>query len=181
VSDVFEKPVLATERLQFFRFTSADLPLIVELHSDPDVQRRLGGTWSPSFMQAKLEELIRDDVEVGYSKWKACLHDGTFVGRAGIQPFPREGADRGRTNELGYAFKTEFWGRGLATEAAAALISWFFANTPHDHLMAMTTPDHAASQHVLQKAGFRALGVQDVGLAEPHALFRIERGPRLAS
>jgi RimJ/RimL family protein N-acetyltransferase len=78
-------------------------------------------------------------------------------------------------NELGYAFKREFWGLGLATEAAAALTAWFFRNTSHDHLMAMTTPDHAASQGVLQKVGFRPLGVQDVGLFAPHALFRIDR------
>jgi hypothetical protein len=53
--------VLTTERLQFFRFTRADLPLMVELHSDPEVQRRLGGEWSAAFIRAKLDELIRDD------------------------------------------------------------------------------------------------------------------------
>lgn len=168
-------PVLETARLVFHRFTREDIGLLAELHSDPEVQRFLGGEWSPSMTRKTLERLVRDDEEVGYSKWKAYLRDGTFVGRAGIQPFPREGPDRGRENELGYAFKKAFWGQGFATEAAIALVDWFFTNTAHDHLLAMTTVNNHTSKKVLQKIGMRPLGIKDVGLFEPHALFRIER------
>lgn len=38
-------PILETERLVFTPFTADELPLIVELHSDPEVQRYMGGTW----------------------------------------------------------------------------------------------------------------------------------------
>lgn len=172
-----EPTILETERLVFRKFTMDDLPLMVDLHSDLEVQRFLGGEWSSQVMRATLERLVLDDAAVGYSKWKAHLRDGTFVGRAGIQPFPRQGPERGRENELGYAFKTAAWGQGLATEAAQALVKWFFNNTSNDHLIAMTEPDHVVSQRVLAKIGMRSVGIHDVGLSTPHAIFRIDRPP----
>jgi ribosomal-protein-alanine N-acetyltransferase len=169
-------PVLETERLVFEPFTAEDLPLIIELHSDPEVQRYMGGEWSDGDMRDTLARFLREQSALGHTKWKASLRDGTFVGRAGVSPFPRAPDPAAAPErELGYCFKRAWWGMGLATEAAGAIRDWFFANTGHDHLIGFTDPENLASQRVLVKIGMAPLGLQDMGFAEPSALFRIDR------
>lgn len=168
------KPILETERLVFTPFTAEDLPLIVELHADPEVQRYFGGEWSAAEMQASLDRFVKNQAEFGMSKWKACLKDGTFVGRAGVGPHPPSKAEQ-PDRELGYAFKPAFWGKGLATEAARAIADWFFATTDHDHLVGFTHPANHASQAVLKKIGMRFVGFEDLGFNEPSAVYRMER------
>ena len=169
-------PILESERLVFEPFTADDLPLIVELHSDPDVQRYMGGKWSDEDMRDTLARFLSEQAALGHTKWKASLRDGTFVGRAGVSPFPRTHDPAGvPERELGYCFKKACWGQGFATEAATAVRDWFFAKTGHDHLIGFTDPENLASQRVLRKIGMRSLGLVDMGFGEPSALYRMER------
>lgn len=169
-------PILETDRLVFRPFTPDDLPLVVELHSDPEVQRYMGGTWSEQEMRDTLDRFVRQQAAQGYAKWAAFLRDGTFVGRAGVGAFPPLlAAGQGGDQELGYTFKRAFWGAGLATEAAVALVDWFFANTRHDRLFGFTDPENLASQRVLLKAGMRRLPPCELGFDKPSALFRMDR------
>lgn len=174
------EPILETERLVFMPWSPDDLPLIVELHADPEVQRFLGGGWTPDVFKATLERQIRAQADFGFCKWRVHLRDGTFVARAGVEPWPREGEGRGAEAEIGYALKRAYWGAGLATEAARGVADWFFANTAYDHLIGFTEPGHLASQRVLMKIGMRPLGPADMGFASPSDLFRMER-PSAAS
>ena len=171
-----DAPILQTDRLVFRPFTPDDLPLIVELHSDPSVQRYMGGAWSAQEMQDTLDRFVRQQAEQGHAKWAAFLRDGTFVGRAGVGSFAAlEKAGAGGNQEIGYCFKTAFWGGGLATEAARAVAGWFFSNTAHDRLFGFTDPANLASQQVLRKIGMDSLGPCDLGFGEPSALFRMWR------
>lgn len=56
--------------------------------------------------------------------------------------------------ELGYLFAPEFWGRGLATEATAALVDSVFSLTPVGTIAASTRVTNGASRRVLEKCGF---------------------------
>jgi ribosomal-protein-alanine N-acetyltransferase len=171
-----DAPILETERLVFRPFTPDDLPLIVDLHSDPEVQRYMGGTWSNQEMRDTLDRFVRQQAAQGHAKWAAFLCDGTFVGRAGVGSFPPLAAGGfGGDMEIGYCFKAEYWGGGFATEAAHAIVAWFFANTPHDRLFGFTEPGNAASQKVLLKIGMTPMGSHDLGFDEPSALFRMMR------
>ena len=167
---------LKTERLMFRPFTADDLPLVVDLHSDPEVQRYLGGMWPDEQMQATLDRFLRNQATFGMSKWAIFLHDGSFVGRAGVSPFPAL-SDKGfgGDRELGYTLKRRFWGVGLATEAARAAADWFFAHTDEPVLIGFTEPGNTASQQVLMKVGMTPLGPHDLGFDEPSAVFRMER------
>lgn len=60
--------------------------------------------------------------------------------------------------EIGYWLGRDYWGRGLMSEAAGAMVSWFFANTGHDVLAGEAMADNAASLKVLTKAGFKVTG-----------------------
>ena len=55
---------------------------------------------------------------------------------------------------LGYALAPEVWGRGFATEAVVAVIGTAFALSHIGEIEASVQVDNAASQRVLEKAGF---------------------------
>lgn len=61
--------------------------------------------------------------------------------------------------EIGYWLAPDFWGRGLATEAAQALVVYGFEKLGAEALNAGRFVDNPASGRVLQKAGFAANGI----------------------
>ena len=60
--------------------------------------------------------------------------------------------------ELGYALVPEFWRRGLATEAALALVAFVEASGGVRRLCAHTYPHLAASVRILERCGFALKG-----------------------
>ena len=165
-----DRPILTTARLTFRPFTPQDRPLLEELHRDPEVGRYMGGVWPDARIAEALEAFIADQAEFGHSKWVARLHDGTFVGRAGISPWEPTGE-----LELGYVLKPDYWGQGLATEAARAVADWTFANTDVDHIIAFTDPQNFGSQRVLERIGMTRLADRDMGFEVPSAYFEMKR------
>ncbi len=59
---------------------------------------------------------------------------------------------------LGYALAPEMWGKGLATEAAAAAINAGFALTDALEMLATAHVENPASRRVLEKCGFAHMG-----------------------
>ena len=62
---------------------------------------------------------------------------------------------------LGFALAPEVWGKGLATEAARAMVKTGFGLTPAVEILANVPVENAASSRVLQKCGF---GIMSTGL-----------------
>lgn len=81
---------------------------------------------------------------------------------------------------LGYWLGQPHWGRGLATEAAAAMVHAYFAYAGGAVLTANARVENAASRRVLEKSGFAACGtaIQSVparGGEVAVDLFRLDR------
>ncbi|WP_423142934.1 GNAT family N-acetyltransferase [Parablastomonas sp. CN1-191] len=78
-------------------------------------------------------------------------------------------ADDGRI-ELGYWIARDFWGRGIATEAASAVLDAARV-LGHRRVIARHFVDNPASGRVLRKLGFRPTGaivrIASAGRAEP--------------
>ncbi len=81
---------------------------------------------------------------------------------------------------LGFALAPEVWGKGLATEAARAMVKAGFGLTPAVEILANVPVENAASSRVLEKCGFAIVstGLQGApargGLVECHN-FRLTR------
>ena len=164
------QPILTTARLAFHAFTPDDYDLLAGLHADPEVQRYIGGAWTRDVIQRRLDQYVAHHADRGISKWKAYLHDGTFVGRAGISWWEPEGE-----YEIGYSFARKAWGQGLASEAAIGIRDWFFATTPHDALIGFADAENRASRRVLEKLGMSYLGDKDMGFGGVSSLYRLDR------
>ncbi|MDD7446059.1 MAG: GNAT family N-acetyltransferase [Clostridiales bacterium] len=87
-----------------------------------------------------------------YTAWKMLLRDGTEIGDACFKGFSADGRA-----EIGYGIGAAYWGRGYATEGAAALCRWALENGART-LEAEAAPENAASMRVLEKLGFRPTG-----------------------
>lgn len=165
-----DAPIFETERLVFRPFTPDDYDLLADLHADPQVQRYIGGAWTRADIQGRLDSYVAEQARFGFSKWKTCLRDGTFIGRVGISWWDRTGEF-----ELGYSLKREAWGQGFATEASAAVARRFFATTPHPRLHGFTDVENHPSRRVLERIGMAFQGEEDLGFGGMSAVYRLDR------
>jgi ribosomal-protein-alanine N-acetyltransferase len=65
----------------------------------------------------------------------------------------------GHRAELGYVLAREWWGRGLMTEAARAVVEWSLAQPGMFRVWSVTDVDNLASARVLEKAGMLREGL----------------------
>ncbi len=145
-------PILETKRLRARPFVSEDLADLVNLHSNPSVNRFLQPThvaWDVSTIKKRLAGFLEAQELLGFSKWHLSTHNGEFAGHAGFSLY-EETAEI----EMGYTLHEHFWNQGLGSEIAQALVEWFFENTYYSHLLAFAHPENHASKVVMERAGF---------------------------
>ncbi len=80
--------------------------------------------------------------------------DGNVIGKGGFKGPPGADGDV----EIAYGVAPEHQGKGYATEAAAALVSYAFSDGQIRVVRAHTLPESNASARVLTKCGFRRVG-----------------------
>src|SRR2546422_8953742 len=61
--------------------------------------------------------------------------------------------------EIGYVLARRYWGRGLMTEAARAVVEWTLAEREIYRVWAVVDLENPASQRVLEKVGMTREGV----------------------
>ena len=102
-----------------------------------------------------MRDSLRDDPESAFwGPFLIVLETGEAVGSAGfVTQSSRDGQ-----RELGYSIYAPFQGRGLASEAAAALVAWALTQPGTSSVRATIPPWHVASQRVAAHAGLRRTG-----------------------
>jgi RimJ/RimL family protein N-acetyltransferase len=150
--------VVETERMVLRRFTEADAGPLAALYGDPRVMRFI--TLQPP-SRAEVESTILPTYLGEYQELADGLGSfaaiekatGQMAGRFSLKPASSYGLAGG--TELGYRLYPAFWGRGLATEGARALIGSAFGRLRLDRVVATTMADNAGSWRVLEKCGMR--------------------------
>ncbi|MFA5550827.1 MAG: GNAT family N-acetyltransferase [Trueperaceae bacterium] len=147
--------VLATERLVLRPFVEQDLEALAELHGDERVMRYVTGA---PVSRAEVEREVlprfvrRDQCRPAFGALAAFEREsGEFVGWFALTRPP----GRGNTEAaLGFRLKPEFWGQGLATEGASAVLEHGFRHGVRK-VRATTYELNLGSQKVLEKLGMR--------------------------
>ena len=115
---------------------------------DWDVARRLGRVPYP--YGADDARFFLEQVVPNEWVWAVTVQgSGVLVGTIGLTP--EESAD---TAELGYWLSPAFWGQGITTEAARAVVSYGFDGLGLPVLTSGYFEDNPASGRVLRKLGF---------------------------
>src|SRR5579872_3929504 len=117
-----------TERLLFRPHTASDIDAYCAMEMDPLVRRYVGGqprTREEAEKRFK-KELEHTDGKLGM--WATIFKpDNAYIGRCGIYPhFKLDGGVYPGEASLGYYIASGYWGKGLATEAAAAFVKFGF-------------------------------------------------------
>ena len=165
--------ILDTERLALRRPTLADVNAIARLAGDRRIaenSRRLPHPYS----QGDAVEFVRG---IPASRETVFLieKDFTPIGMVGVDWRDQD------SPELGYWLGVEYWGQGLATEAARAVIDFTFEEFDTGQLRAGARVANPASRNVLEKCGFQWCGVElhrfeSLGSSAPVDCFRLTRG-----
>jgi RimJ/RimL family protein N-acetyltransferase len=166
-------PVLETERLLLRAPRLEDVKAIVAVVNDRRVAENTARIPHP-YRLADAEQFV---ASVNRRDGEACFvmtMDGTLIGACGIDP--RDGGA-----ELGYWLGAGYWGRGLMTEAARAVIDHAFGDLRHETLQSGARVSNPASRRVLEKCAFQWTGVRltrirAIRSAAPVDRFRLDRG-----
>ncbi len=143
---------MKSERLGFRCWSQDDLPLASELWGDIEVTRLFGGPFCEEEISQRLEHEISWMDTYGFQYWPMyLLSDNEHVGCCGLRPYRAEE----QIHELGFHLRPKYWGRGLAPEAARAVIDFAFETVGAKGLSAGHHPENGASKKVLEKLGFR--------------------------
>ena len=147
---------LRTESVLLDPLTREDYPWLFVLYADPEVMRYIGhGPRTEEESQKNLDWLLDHGERFSFGYW--VLRDAANHGRFGGAVLMYRRPDT--PVELGFMLAREAWGRGLATQAAQALVSHAFADLQLPELQAFTQVENTASAKVLCKAGLREAGV----------------------
>lgn len=145
---------VSTERLRLRPLRAADANALHGVYSHPLVEAWIGPHTAERVAQ-EIEYQLAGQAERGYSVWAVeDRSDGRFLGDCGLQPLEHKGPEV----ELGYDMHPDVWGRGLATEAARAVVEAALGPLGLDRVVAVVKPANAASRAVLEKAGLREAG-----------------------
>lgn len=164
--------ITETERLILRPWILTDADALYEICRDASVMRHIGTRRPYENVDEAvkfLEWAIPYQNENGFCRWAVVeKQSGKIIGSCGFARRKRDDV------ELGYLFARDFWGRGLATEAAAACLEYGFETLKFTRIIALTDVDHPASQRVLEKIGFRRRGVEKYEEDED-VVFEIEK------
>jgi RimJ/RimL family protein N-acetyltransferase len=146
-------PEIETARLRLRAFTPDDLDALSSIYGDPDVARGFI-TRKPKSKEETLAMLTRDIERFdkrGVGVWGVVDKENQeLIGRAALQYL-----DRTPEVEVSFILAKPYWGRGLATEAAEALLKYGFEGAGLERIVGVAHVDHVASHRVMEKAGMR--------------------------
>ncbi|MGN5374120.1 GNAT family N-acetyltransferase [Sphingomonas hankookensis] len=145
--------MIDTDRLILRPYEARDRGVILSHVADQDVMQFLNPLPADADVDAAIARQNGYQRDLGYCFWS--VEDrvgGAFVGVCGLKPgaagTPLEGSV-----EIGWRFGRDHWGRGFASEAAAASLAWGFANLPVDRIGAITVPANTRSWRLMERIG----------------------------
>jgi RimJ/RimL family protein N-acetyltransferase len=164
--------ILETPRLVLRELTAEDADALAHIISDPETMRYYPAPYDRAGVEqwiARNRQRYKDD---GVGLWAMVLKSpGELIGDCGII---RQEVEGEHLYEVGYHLRRDFWGQGLATEAAIACRDWAFANLETDRVISLIRPENLASRRVAERNGMKVWKeVTWHGL--PHCVYSIER------
>lgn len=151
-------PILESDCIRLRGIEDNDIESLYKLFSNPQVMRY----WSRGPMTTSQEALdYANSIVEGFTKrtllnWiVADLETDQMIGTCTLYEINPQHARAG----LGYALMPEYWGKGLASEAASLAISYGFLELGLHRIEADTEPNNLRSNKVLERFGFKREGL----------------------
>lgn len=179
---------IRTERLILRNWEERDRDLFHRINSDHRVMEffdfRRDRAAADAVMDRMREEIARD----GYG-WTAAeiAATGECIGFIGLHQVEIPGLAPAGTCEVGWRLAQEYWGKGYASEGAAALLAFGFTELGLREVISFAVWSNTRSTAVMERLGMRrdpAAGFDHPEVVDPdlkrHVLYRLKREDWLA-
>ncbi|KNZ40552.1 GNAT family N-acetyltransferase [Acetobacterium bakii] len=140
---------IKTTQLNLRPLTIADTKDVYTYSKSQNVGPRAG--WKPHETIDETEEIM-SMLFIGAENIWGIEMDNHVIGSIGLIEDPHRENDQVRM--LGYALGEDYWGQGIMTEAARAVLDYGFNTLGLDLISVVHYPSNEASQRVIEKCGF---------------------------
>jgi ribosomal-protein-alanine N-acetyltransferase len=151
-------PVLESASLRLRPLVDSDVDDVFGIFGDPEVMRY----WSfPAFRARSQAEQFMATIRQAFAARTSVLwgivrrEDDVLLGTCRLFHFESEH----RRAEIGFALRRGDWGRGLASEAVAAVLDFAFGPLDLIRIEADADPRNERSIRLLERLGFRREGL----------------------
>ena len=169
--------MILTQRLLLRAWRDQDFEPYAAMNADPKVREFFPTLLTREESDAEARRIQRRHEREGFCLFAAeLIGENPFIGFIGIQTmsFAVPGVAQPAI-EAGWRLDSRYWGRGLATEGANAVLRHAFAELKLPRILAIAVPANTRSQRVMEKLGMRHLPELDFDhphIAEGHTLRR---------
>jgi len=147
--------IALTERLWIREMVPEDLEELYRLYEDEEARRFLEPLSEDRERELAILKAYIQKVYgfCGYGMWAVCdRRSGELIGKIGFEPY--QGA--GEAVDFGYIIRRDVRGRGLAAEAAEAVLGFASESLGLEKICIHTSADNVASIALAEKLGFAA-------------------------
>jgi RimJ/RimL family protein N-acetyltransferase len=177
-----------TDRLCLRQWQSSDREPFAALNGDARVMEFFPATLDRTTSDAAIDRWQSQIAERGWGLWAAELRDShTFIGFVGLQVSP-ESLSFSPSVEIGWRLAYEYWGKGLATEAARGALRVGFERLQLAEIVSYTAVINRRSRAVMQRLGmqeavttFEHPAVPEGSPIREHCLYRLSREKWIAT
>ena len=162
-------------RVALRRFSESDADAFARMNADPVVMATIGAVADRAASDLLLARIGAHHDEHGFGLWCVDLA-GECIGFCGLSiPWFRDGV------EIGWRLRSEYWGRGLASESARLVLDHAFGPLGLTEVISFTAAVNHRSMAVMERLGmerdsggdFLHPGVPPESHLEPHVLYRM--------
>ena len=175
--------IVSTERIIIRNWQPLDsLPFAV-MNADKQVMEFFPSPLTTIETEAMIARINKHLEQHHFGLWAAELKEtGEFIGFIGLS-IPNLSASFMPCIEIGWRLAQPYWGRGLATEGAKAVLAYGFNQLKLEEIVSFTTINNVRSRQVMEKIGLSHNVADDFNhpnlpLTHPlsrHVLYRLSR------
>jgi RimJ/RimL family protein N-acetyltransferase len=166
-------PELHSARLVLRRWRDSDRDPFAAMNRDPRVMEYFLRPHTDEESARLLERIETCFEQRGYGLWAVEPEGRGLAGFLGLWPVP-DAMPFAPAVEVGWRLAPDFWGEGLATEAACAAVEYAFGELALGEVVSYTAAVNLRSQRVMQRLGMSSDEAEDFVHPE------IEAGHRLS-
>ena len=143
--------ILETERLTLRKMTMDDEDHLLGILSDAVAMRYYPQVYDREGTRAWIQRQLDRYAKTGIGLWIVELKEtGEFIGQVGPMYADVDGQEE---IEIAWLLLRKHWGKGYATEAAAACREYAFGKLGRDRVIAFIRPENTPSRRVAERLG----------------------------
>lgn len=167
------KIILETERLLLREINHDDRDQLLQIWGDAQTMSLFPKTLNPQEMGEWIDRNLKRYESCAHGLWAVILKDSRqFIGDCGLVIQEVDGAEE---LEVGYHLNRNFWGQGLATEAARGCMDYGFDQLNARRIISMIRPENLSSRRVAERNGLK-VEKEIFWRGYQHYVYVIERG-----